>query len=213
MAKKTNATHGEDNGSATTVSVNVPAPGTDNLTMTYDRWTVTAQDLGWPAGVAIDKRLAYLIENGFTQSMTDAAAMTKDQKAVWEGKGKDRVKVRDKTEDEVKAESDTKRQARFDAIRSGTVASRTIGPRLPPLERVMREVAVEQVKAAIAALNAKARAAGTPEREVPKGDALATYVDKWLAKYGDAVRTEAQARIDAAAKVAESAADESDIFG
>lgn len=184
--------------------------GPDNVTLTYDKWTLTAQDLGWPAGVALDKRLAYLLTVGFTGSMTDAAAFTKDQKAIWEGKGKDRVKVRDLTEDEVEAKAVEKRTARYDAIRAGTVAHRAFGPRLMGIDRVMQDVAKEQVLAAIAALNVKARAQGAPERAVPKGDALAAYVEKWLAKHGDAVRTEAQARIDAAAKMADSADD--DIF-
>lgn len=196
---------------ATTVEITAQTGnGTDNVTLTYDKWTLTAQDLGWPAGVALDKRLAYLLTVGFTGSMTDAAAFTKDQKAIWEGKGKDRVKVRDLTDDEVEAKATDRRNARFDAIRAGTVAHRTFGPRLAGIDKVMQDVAKEQVLAAIAALNVKARAAGQPERATPKGDALQTYVDKWLAKHGDAVRTEAQARIDAAAKMAESTDD--DIF-
>lgn len=208
MAKKAKDTT-DMNDSTPTVTV-AAQTGTDDCTLTYDKWSVTARELGWPAGVALDKRLAYLLTVGFTGSMTDAAAFTKDQKAIWEGKGKDRVKVRDLSEDEIEAKAAEKRAARFDAIRAGTVAHRSFGPRLAGIDRVMQDVAKEQVLAAIAALNAKARATGTPERATPKGDALTGYVEKWLAKHGDAVRVEAQARIDAAAKMAEST--DEDIF-
>ena len=146
-------------------------------TLTYSKWFVNANDLP-PAGIA------YLLHNGFTQSMTDAAAFTKEQKAG-------------KTADEVTAMATEARQKRFEAILAGTVGVRVGGPRMPAIDRAMQDVVDEMIGAICAARKVA----------LPKGDVLKAARAKLLAKNGDAIREKAQARLDEAKLLVEDAGD------
>lgn len=139
---------------------------TDTSNLQYGVWSVNANDLP-------PKAIAYLLHNGFNQSMTDAAAFTKAQK---EGK----------SADEVTAMAREARQKRFDAICQGTVGIRVGGTRLPAIDRVMREIAEETLRGIAA------------ERHVamPKGDVLKAALDKIIARNADAIRAKARARLD-----------------
>lgn len=174
MAKKPN----KDDTAPAGVTLTVPA----NFAVAVHGHELTADMLAAmvPAGVA------YLLANGFSQSITDAAAFTKDQKAG-------------KSQDELVNMAAEKRLARFDAIMKGEVGHR-VGARGTPIERVMKDIAIERIRV-IAATK------GVP---MPKKDVLAAAVEKVLARQGDDIRAEAEARI-ASAKGAASAAD--DILG
>jgi len=176
----------------------------DNITLSYGDWQTDAQALGWPSGIAISKQLAYIMANGFKQSMTDASAMTKEQKAKAHA---DAIAAgHDVTEAQaVEAKAHEQRAKRFADILAGTVGVGAGGPRLPQIDRVMREIAEEQVAAAVRANNDNAAKGLSKPNGVryevlsmPKGDNLKTLVEKRLSVAGDAIRLAAQSRIDAA---------------
>lgn len=137
----------------------------EDSNLTYGRWTVNANDL--PA-----TGIKYLLQNGFSQSLTDAAAFTKEQK---EGK----------TPAEVTAMADEARQKRFEAILAGTVGTRVGGPRLDPTTRTMNDIVDERLAAICAARKVA----------MPKGDVLKAARAKLLAKFGDDIRGEAEKRV------------------
>lgn len=160
----------------------------DALALEYGDWKTDVHALGFPTGVPISKALAYVISNGFKQSMTDASAMTKEQK---EKAHKDAQATHgpDITlEQAVEAKAHEQRSKRFADILAGNVGVGGGGPKLPQVDRVMREIAEEQIKAAVVAKGLS----------MPKGDSLKALIDKRLSVAGDAIRTAAQARIDAA---------------
>jgi hypothetical protein len=179
-------------------------PLTDNLELVYGDWKTDAQALGWPVGTPISKAIAYVIANGFKQSMTDASAMTKEQKAkAHEEAVKANPGVEITLEQAVEAKAHEQRTKRFADILAGNVGVGGGGPKLPQIERVMREIAEEQIRAAVVANNAKVgqqKPDGKPyvEFPMPKGENLKTLIEKRLVVGGDAIRTAAQARIDAA---------------
>lgn len=141
MAKK----HTDDG----TVTVNIPS----GLVLKYGAWEIPAAD-------ASPATLAYCLQNGFHQSMVDAAAFSKEEK---EGK----------TEAEVEAMATEKRQARFDNIVAGTVGHRAGGPRVRGVDKIVRDVALERLTA-VAAAKGKA---------LPKGKGAAEKVNKLVDLY------------------------------
>lgn len=187
MAKAKTAPNASAN---TTASENTAS---DNLSLEYGDWKTDAQALGWPGGVTLPKALAYVIANGFKQSMTDASAMTKEQKekALKEAQEAN-PGVEITLEQAVEAKAVEQRNKRFADILAGNVGVGGGGPKLPLIERVMREIAEEQIRAAVVAKG----------MVMPKGDNLKALIDKRLSVAGDAIRTAAQARIDSAKNAA-----------
>lgn len=145
--------------------------------LTYGRWSLDANS-------AKPETIAYLLQNGFSQSMTDAAAFSKSDK---EGK----------TGEEIAAMADAARQARFEAICAGTVGTRVGGPRLSPVERATRDLVDERLSAICAARKVK----------MPEGDVLKAARAKIMDRFGDEIKLEAEARVAKAAADAESLAD------
>jgi hypothetical protein len=152
----------------------------EDSNLTYATWTVNANDL--PAAA-----VKYLLQNGFSQSMTDAAAFTKAQK---EGK----------SEAEVAAMATEARQKRFDAILAGSVGTRVGGPRLSPVDRAKNDIVDERLAAICKARNVA----------MPKGDVLKSAKAKIMAKFASEITREAEARV---AKTAAEVAAMGDIFG
>lgn len=178
----------------TPVNADPNAPG---FAVKYGDYSVLVSDLP-PAS------LAYLLQNGFSQSMADAAALTKAQKMIPTGE-KDAAGadvLRDMTDDEVAEKSKTLRDARFAKILSGTVAVRTgtAGPKPMGIEAVMHGIATERMKGKLAkfklALPTGKDAAGNPKTIVVGGKPLtrADLIAAELAKYGTEIRTEAERR-------------------
>lgn len=177
----------------TNVTNETPVATSDNLSLEYGDWKTDARALGWPEGLPISKQLAYVIANGFKQSMTDASAMTKEQKAkALEDAQKANPGVDITLEQAVEAKAHEQRTKRFADILAGNVGVGGGGPKLPQIDRVMREIAEEQIRAAVVAKG----------MAMPKGDNLKALIDKRLSVAGDAIRTAAQARIDAAKSAA-----------
>lgn len=165
------------------------APPSDNLVLEYGQWKTDAQALGWPQGTVIPKALAYVIANGFKQSMTDASAMTKEQKAkALTDAQTANPGVEITLEQAVEAHAVDARTKRFADILAGQVGFGGGGPKLPQIDRVMRDIAEEQIRAAVVAKG----------MSMPKGEALKVLIDKRLAVAGEAIKTAAQGRIDSA---------------
>jgi NAD(P)H-hydrate repair Nnr-like enzyme with NAD(P)H-hydrate epimerase domain len=159
-----------------------------HLPLEYGDWKTDVHALGLPQGTPISKALAYVIANGFKQSMTDASAMTKEQKEKAHKEAQATHGEHITLEQAVEAKAHEARIKRFADILAGTVGFGGGGPKLPQVDRVMREIAEEQIKAAVVAKGLS----------MPKGDNLKALIDKRLSVAGDAIRTAAQARIDAA---------------
>ena len=177
MAKKP-TTNGEK-----TVDISVPA----DFAISTHGLTITASDLETMSA----KALGYLLANGYKQSITDAAAFTKEKKAG-------------KSAADLEAMANDSRAKRHEAILAGNVGA-VVGSRATPIESFMRDVAHERLKALCLSL-------GKPLPKNVKGGAQ-TYslaIEAILKRQGDDIRAEAEARM-AAAKGA--AADVADILG
>lgn len=157
------------------------------MTLTYGDYKVAVSEL--PA-----KAIAYLLQNGFSQSMTDAAAFTKKQKQDEHGV--------DLPEDEISAMAKEARDARFAKIVAGEVGVRVGGgPRGNSFDTLVRAVAIESMRIKLAkyklTLPTGKNADGSPKTIDIKGlgpmtrDAL---IAREIEKNGDAVRAEATRR-------------------
>jgi hypothetical protein len=154
-----------------------------NGSVKYGQWELALRDIaGNP------KAVMYLLQNGFTQSLVDSAAFSKEDKAG-------------KTDDEVAAMAVERRNARFAAIRAGDVGTRVGGPKLPAIERVMRDVAEERLRAIATAKGVK----------MPTGDVLRAALAKITERDPDGIRNEAETRIANAKAVAAQVGDD-DLF-
>jgi len=149
-----------------TLTVAVP----HDFAITAHGHTLTADDLGTMS----PKALGYLLANGYKQSLTDAAAFTKEAK---EGK----------SAAEIESMAAERRAKRHEAILAGEVGA-VVGSRATPIEKFMRDVAIERIKAIANAKGVK----------MPKGDVLKAAVEKITAKQADDIRAEAEARMSAA---------------
>jgi len=153
----------------------------DSFTVTVHGHTMDAARLSDMTGDAI----AYLVRNGFTQSITDAAAFSASDKA-------------DLSEFDVAAMAAEKRQTRFDAILAGTVGSAgPRGPRLGALERGAVDFAIASIKLT------PAISSGRVVWPTGQGSAaiIKSWVDQWMARPGnrDRALAESQRAIDALA--------------
>ena len=156
----------QTNGAPATTDVSIPA----DFAITAHGHTITASDL---EGMS-PKAIGYLLANGYKQSLTDAAAFTKETKAG-------------KSAAEVEALANEKRSGRHAAILSGDVGA-VVGSRATPIEKFMRDVAHERIKAIATAKGVK----------MPKGDVLKAAMERVLAKQANDIRAEAEARMAAA---------------
>ena len=163
-----------------------------NSTVKYGRWELDVNTLG-------PKSIAYLLHNGFTQSMTDAAAATKADKAkVLEDAGySDDAKallagnpVSDEGKVALAAANDKWREERFHAIVAGTVGTRVGGggPRKDPLERALEAIAEEQLRAICSQRGVA----------MPKADVHKKAIAALIARGGEGMKAKAQARIEEA---------------
>lgn len=167
MAKK--HTH-EVTGDETLVTVAIPA----GLVLKYEGWSLDA-------ATASPVTLAYCLQNGFHQSMVDAAAFSKEDKAG-------------KSEAEVTDMANVKRDKRFAAICDGKVNSRVGGPRAKGLDKYI----IEAANKAIAAFAAKSGKFKMPDGK-GAAEKLAVLRTNWLAdaKRAADVRTAAEAAMAA----------------
>jgi uncharacterized protein (DUF111 family) len=177
MATKPKSTGNGGTGDRT-VDVSIPA----DFAITAHGHTLSAGDL---EGMS-PKALGYLLANGYKQSLTDAAAFTKETKAG-------------KSAAEVEALANDRRAKRHEAILTGDVGA-VVGSRATPIEKFMRDVAIERIKSIATAKGVK----------MPKSDVLKAAVEKITAKQGPDIRAEAEARMSAAKAAS---ADMADLLG
>jgi len=155
------------------ITVNIPA----DFTVECHGFKLDASRIGDMSASAI----AYLLGNGFTQSLTDAAAFSKADK---EGK----------SADEIAAMARAAREKRYAAILAGTVGSSgPRGPRRVGIDAVMAEIAESAIRLA--------PKIASGEVKWPEGKGAAATVAKWVAAYiaknESAVRAEAERRMAA----------------
>lgn len=177
-------------------------------TLKYSRWTHDANTLS-PAA------LHYLLQNGFTQSMTDAAAMTKKERAkILSDAGHDhdaKIALGDASGDispegvaAIAKQVDLWRDERYEDIINGRVGTRAggsgVGRTADPLARETNRLAQEFVYN-----RAKAKYLARPTGEV-----LKRAVEIVMAKHADAFRAEAKANLERQAKLVAAAGDDED---
>ena len=115
-----------------------------------------------------NKTLAYLLANGFSQSITDAGAFGKA----------DEAKLNGRTKESVIAE---RRASRLAAIVAGTVsAGGSRGPMLKGLDSFIFDQAVKTIEAQIVAWN-KSNPSAAP-KTMPRGKGAADMVRTWVEK-------------------------------
>jgi hypothetical protein len=131
--------------------------------------------------------IVYSLQYGLTQSCQDAVA----------GRAKELRTEGKLSADEIAATVYDEMNERFAAIQAGTVGHRAGGPRVSPVESVMRKVALEDMRAG----------AAKHGRKLPKGDALADLVSQYVAKASDTLRVRAEARMAESNASADSAGD------
>lgn len=203
MAKKPTTTTTNGDGATTAAPTTGHADLADmfaNGSVTYGQWNLPLRDIA-----TNPKAVMYLLQNGFTQSLVDSAAFSKEDKAG-------------KSDDEVAAMAVEKRNARFAAIKAGDVGSRVGGPKLPQIDRVMRDVATERLKAIATSKGVKMPVNVTEKRDengnVVRAESrvLDAAIDKILSRDPDGIRAEAETRIANAKAVAAQVGDD-DLFG
>jgi len=161
-----------------TAVVEIPA----DLVLKHGDWELNASN-------ASPATLAYLLQNGFNQSMVDSAALGKEDKDGL-------------NDDEIKALVNDKKQKRFDNIVAGTVGTRVGGPRVVGIDKVMNDVAVERLKAILITQKGL---------KWPSGKGAAEKIAAFVAKYmGDASRA-ADVRAEAERRMAQVAPSDLDI--
>lgn len=140
----------------------------------------TAITIALPHGVNVDlgtldiAAIGRLAQYGARQWVQDAVAgLAKEMKA--EGA----------SDADIEAAKVAEMEARWAAILDGTVGTRSGGPRVRGVEKIMRDVAVERIRAGAAKLGKK----------LPKGEEYQSLVTAYVAKHSDALRAEAERRM------------------
>jgi len=123
--------------------------------------------------------IEYLLQYGFAQSLQDMSiAQIKAQKI---NKGEDF------TQASLEQELITRRNAKVENLVSGQIFARKAGvPKGTSFDKMVAEVIKDRIKAMAAAKN----------KVMPKGDAYSVLAEKYLARYEEDVKAEAQRRID-----------------
>lgn len=154
--------------------------GTEVQVLSYQDFKVPVSDID-PAG------LRYLLQYGFAKSLQDCVA------------GQKKVLTDELTPDGQRVHSDTevavalhdKMQDRVTMICSGSVGTGVRGPRVTGVAKVMKDIAARKLTLVFASR-------GEPK---PKGEAWNDLIAKYLAKYGDKVKAEAEQEIAEAGKI------------
>lgn len=116
-----------------------------------------------------------LAQYGARQWIQDSiAGMAKEMK----GEGAD--------EDAIKAALVAEQEARWQSIVDGTVGTRSTGPRVRGVERVIRDVALENIKSVLGKLNKK----------LPKGQELQDMLAKYISANKESLTAEANRRME-----------------
>lgn len=129
--------------------------------------------------------LFYAIQYGVSQSMQDSiAGYAKELNAEVTESGEPKYSDKEKAD-----LIHTALAERFDAIRAGEVATRSKGPRVKGVEKLIRDIAWETIVARAAALKVS-------DKLPKKADERSAMVDKYLAVEANATtaRTEAERR-------------------
>jgi len=207
----TAAEHTKESIGDTPIGADPNAPGFE---VKYGEYHVPVSQLP-PAAIA------YLLQNGFSQSMTDAAALTKEQKHHKAPDGSEPGTLGEPlTDAELEAKVKALRDARFARILAGTVAVRAGVPRaVSAIEQVMRQVATEQLRTKLGAkgivLPSGKNKDGSPKTLTVSGKAMTRdeLIVAYIAKNDAAVRAEAERRIATTKEEAATSAELDEMLG
>lgn len=145
----------------------------------YGPFSVAYSDLA-------EHALHYLAQYGFAKSLQDSVA---GMKKALSDEGK--------SEAEIDAALQDTMQKRVTAIMQGTIGARVGTPRMTGIEKVMADIAREDLKAAAVSV----------KRKLPTGKELTELVNKYIARHEATLREKAQARLDSAQNAADDAAE------
>lgn len=140
-------------------------------------------DLGDIASDFNAKGIEYLLAYGFAQSLQDSVAGVKKE-----------MKDEGASDDEIATAIKETMQERANAIASGTVGHRVVGPRGSAIETVMRQVALAELTAAFKKKNAKLPKAKDTVTVGGKPFTRTELVAAYVAKHGERLRQEAERR-------------------
>jgi len=101
-----------------------------------------------------------------------------------------------------------KRIAKINDMIAGALGVSQSGPRATGIDKVIRDISVEEIKTQLVALNAKLPK--TQAKSMPTGKALTALVDKYVEKHGDRLRKAAEIRM---AEVAKATTDADELLG
>lgn len=181
-----------------TTDANLATPGKYPSQIAFAGLSLTTEHPGFATGLetmasamGVDPRgVFYVLQYGFGKSLQDSVSgMAKAMLGE-----KDESGERKHTDAEIEAALAEKRQERYDSIVAGDVSTRTTGPRVKGLEKVMQEIAWESIVAQCAKVNAsraKDKQIVLPKKVADQAPLIAQY----LAKHGDTVRAEAEERL------------------
>lgn len=128
-----------------------------------------------------DAALAYLVQYGYNKSLQDSVAGMKKEMA---GAGA--------SEEEITSALAAGREERHNAVMNGTLGVRgPSSPRVSSLETTIRRIAVEEIKAKVAARKGK----------LPKGDAYDSLIAAYIAAKLEDLTAKAEVRLAASAAV------------
>lgn len=183
-------------GSKKTTNATMSASGTYPSQLAYAEFHISTEHPGFAEGLEAmasaigmsPKGAFYLLNYGFTQSLGDAIA----------GRGKALAEAKDEAGQRKYSDVETKVilydlvKKRLEAIMGGEISQSHRGPRAKGVEKVMREIAWEIIKAA-----AVAKKVTLPK----KSSEFDPIIDSYLAKHGEAAREEAERRMKLQADV------------
>lgn len=168
------------------------SPAKANLPQTEETQAnqiLTHGDFKLPVANLAPSGVAYLLQHGFSKSLTDSVAGLRKE-----------LKDEGLPQADIDAKVLATMQERMDKIAKGEVGTRTNGPRLRGLDAMLRDVALEQAKTLGIKLPTKATEsfvvkAKDGEKTFSSRDAFLT---QFLgSKFGPAIKAEAQRRFDA----------------
>lgn len=184
------------------VSIDIPA----TFAVHYGKWSLGVNELRVMTPTAV----AYLLANGFTQSLSDAGACSKDDKAKLVDEAQKADPDNPVNADEIVANAiHAWRDERFGDILAGKVGTRLGGgPRGSAVETIMRQIATAEVKQALTVVrsdgrNTQAVNAYKAMDKDGRAKTLKAQVEKYLASSGEKLRAKAEAEMARRAEAAE----------
>lgn len=162
----------------------------DTLTLSFSDLSVAWNDL--PEATKV-----YLAGYGYSQSLADAAALSKSAKLRDTGEKDENgaAVFVPMTEAEVADLQHAKRVARFQSLIAGTMGERAVRAPVDPIAKLMRSIAVARVSAGLAKANLKLPRAGRTVAIAGVEYTRDELIERQLAKFDSEIRAEAERQL------------------